>query len=453
MQLSKSDYMLYLKHPAWLWVKKNDPTKIPPVDANTQVLFDSGNQFEQYGESLFEGGITIGFDFADKNKSYATMPSRTQDAIEAGNKVLFQPRFEWNGFTCISDILVINKNGSVDLYEIKGSTSAKTIHELDLAFQVAVLQGTGLSIRNVFVIHVNNKYIRSGEIEADKITTVTNVTTKVKALSAETVINMEAAKQVAGQTEMPDPAPHLAKLGSKKDWLKIYDNLVSKPPETTTGEPKRVINAGELKNYLKNLVYPLYFLDYETMMSLVPYFDGHRPYQQIPFQYSLHILKLPTAELEHKEYLHRDNSDPSLPLAKQLIVDIGEEGSVIVWYEGFEKARNNELGELHPEIKQDMQAINDRVVDLMVPFKEKWYSDSRFDGSSSIKNVLPVLCPELSYKELGIQEGASAQRLWMEAVLDGKHPAQKEQILSDLTEYCKLDTLAMVEIYKKLTKI
>ena len=106
-----------------------------------------------------------------------------------------------------------------------------------------------------------------------------------------------------------------------------------------------------------------------------------------------------------------------------------------------------------PEYKAAMEAINERVVDLMLPFKQKWYDDPRFNGSASIKNVLPVLCPHLSYKELGIQEGGSAQRLWMEAVLDEKRTDQKEQILADLVEYCSLDTLAMVEIYKKLKEL
>ena len=100
-----------------------------------------------------------------------------------------------------------------------------------------------------------------------------------------------------------------------------------------------------------------------------------------------------------------------------------------------------------------MESLNGRVVDLMTPFKEKWYDDPRFEGSASIKKVLPVLCPELSYKTLGIQEGASAQRLWMEAILDGTRDGEKDQILNDLIEYCKLDTLAMVEIYNKLRKL
>jgi hypothetical protein len=446
-QVSKSDYMLFLRQPAWLWVKKNDPKKIPPIDENTQALFDSGHQFEPYAESQFPEGITLGFsDYSE----YLSLPQRTQDAIARGDRVLFQPRFEWNGFTCICDIISFVSENEVDLYEIKASTSAKVDHEFDLAFQTAVLEGTGIKVRNIFVIHVNNQYVRSGAIEDDKITLTDDVTDKVRAKGELTAKYMPMALAVAQQPNMPDPSPELAKLGSRKDWLPIYENIVPQEPKVWPEDTKPVIQHDQIKQFLGELKYPLYFLDYETLMSLVPYFDGHRPYQQVPFQYSLHILKTPDAELEWYEYLHRDNSDPARPLTEQLIKDIGDVGTVLVWYEGFEKARNKELGDMLPEYKAAMDAINDRVIDLMLPFKNKLYDDPRCEGSASIKQVLPVLCPELSYKSLGIQEGGSAQRLWMEAVLDDKRAGQKDQILADLLEYCKLDTLAMVEIYRKL---
>lgn len=448
--LSKSDYMLFLRHPAWLWVKKNDPKKIPPVDENTQALFDSGHQFEPYAESQFPEGVTLGF--SDYNE-YLTLPQRTQDAINGGAPVLFQPRFEWNGFTCICDIVSIVGDNEMDLYEIKASTSASPEHEFDLAFQTAVLEGTGLKVRNIYVIHVNNQYVRSGPIENDKIITTEDVTSKVRAKGELTAKYMPMAADVVQQPDMPDPSPELAKLGSKKDWLQIYANIVPQDPKVWPEDTVPVIQHDEIKQFLDELKYPLCFLDYETLMSLVPYFDGQRPYQQVPFQYSLHVLRTSEAELEHHEYLHRDNSDPSRPLTEQLIKDIGDAGTVLVWYEGFEKARNKELGDMFPEHKEAMEAINDRVIDLMLPFKKKWYDDPRCEGSASIKQVLPVLCPELSYKNLGIQEGGSAQRLWMEAVLDDKRADQKEQILADLLEYCKLDTLAMVEIYRRLMKI
>jgi hypothetical protein len=442
--------MMFLKHPAWLWLKKYDKAKLPPVDENTQALFDSGHKFEPYAEAQFPEGVTLGFSDYDE---YLSLPQRTQVAIARGDQVLFQPRFEAEQFTCICDIVSFVGDKEVDLYEIKASTSTKPEHEFDLAFQTAVLEGTGLTVRNIYVIHVNNQYVRQGQIEADKITHTEDVTDKVRSKGDLTAKYMLMALSVAQLSKMPDPAPELAKLGSKKDWLQIYANIVPSEPKVWPEDTVPVIQHEEIKQFLGELKYPLYFLDYETLMSLVPYFDGQRPYQQVPFQYSLHILKSPNAKLEQREYLHRDNSNPSRPLTEQLIKDIGNTGTVFVWYEGFEKARNTELGAMYPEYKHAMEAINDRVIDLIVPFKKKWYNDPRFEGGASIKQVLPVLCPELSYKSLGIQEGGSAQRLWIEAVLDEKRVDQKEQILADLLEYCKLDTLAMVEIYRLLSKI
>jgi hypothetical protein len=452
MLLSKSDYMLFLKQPAWLWLKNNDPKILPAVDANTQALFDAGHQFEPYAESLFPEGVALGF--SDYNE-YLSLPQRTQNAIEDGAPVLFQPRFEWKNFTCICDIVFFVGDNEVDLYEIKASTSSKTEHEFDLAFQTEVLEGTGLKVRSNYVIHVNNKYIRNGAIEADKITYIEVVTDRVRKRSEVTKKNMTLALAVATQETMPDPSPDLAKLGSKKSWLQVYEIIIPQPQKKHTIDIAPTIQQDEINKFLVNLQYPLYFLDYETMTGLIPYFDGHRPYQQVPFQYSLHVIREigAEAEVEHREFLHRENSDPSQLLAEHLIKDIGTIGTVLVWYEKFEKSRNSELGVMLPEHKDAMEAINDRIIDLMLPFKNKWYYDPRFEGSASIKKVLPVLYPELSYKNLGIQEGGTAQRLWMEAILDNKRESEKEKILSDLTEYCALDTMAMVEIYKKLLTI
>ena len=450
MQISKTEYMMFLKHPAWIWIKKNDPKKIPPFDENTQAILDAGHRFEPYAESLFPEGASLGF---DSYEDYLSLPQRTQDAIKRGDQVLFQPRFEWENFTCICDIVSFVGEKEVDLYEIKATNSVKTEHEFDLAYQTAVLEGAGLAVRKIHVIHADKQYVKDGPIDSKKITKIVDVTKKVRSKRETTAKYMPMALDVAGQKKMPDPSPDLAKLGSKYDWLKIYANIVPQTPKVWPEETVPEIQGDKIKGFLDDLKYPLYFLDYETLMSLIPYFDGQRPYQQVPFQYSLHILNSPDSKLEWREYLHRENTDPSRPLTERLIKDIGTQGSILVWYEKFEKTRNSELGDMLPEYKQAMEAINDRIVDLIIPFRQKWYDDPRFEGSASIKQVLPILCPHLSYKELGIQEGGSAQRLWMEAILDEKRVYQKDQILADLIEYCKLDTLAMVEIYKKLKEV
>lgn len=449
--LSKSDYMLFLKQPAWLWVKKHDPSKIPPVDEGTQAMFDAGHAFEPYAESLFPEGMSLGFSDFDE---YQSLPQRTLDAIESSARVLFQPRFNSGEYTCICDIVTITGDKEVDLYEIKTSTSVKPEHIFDLAFQAAVLEGNGFKVRRISVIHVNNQYVRHGDIEADKLTAFEDITDTVNEKRDVTAKYMPMALAVAKSDTMPDPDPKLAKLGSKNDWMEIYKNIVEiEEPDYSDVEP--TINHASIKQFLDGLEYPLYFLDYETMAGLVPYFDGQRPYQQIPFQYSLHILDSPDAELRQTEYLHSENSDPVRPLCEQLIRDCGSTGTIISWNKGFEMGRNTDMGMLYPEFADALAAINSRVVDLGEPFKPAngWYVDPRFESSWSIKKVLPVVVPSLSYKELDIGDGGTAQRLWMEAVLDEKRADEKDKILADLHTYCGLDTLAMVEIYNVLRKL
>lgn len=490
MQISKSDYITYLKHPAWLWLKKNDKNKLPPIDANLQAIFDTGHRFEQYPEQQFVEAVNLGF---GNYSEYITLPMRTEQALEEGVKTIFQGRFEYQNFTFICDVVDVVEGKTIDLYEIKSSTGAKLEHHYDLAFQLMVLEGCGFKVRNIAVMHVNNKYVRQGEVDAAKIYATTDVTEEVKLLLSETKLSAQKAYQTAMLPECPDLSPLHAGLGSFKDWLDIYKTLAEPKPGSIY--ELGGINAGalelfEYKNitlindipgslniskridsqlvarrsggpivddmrvteFLKSLEFPLYFFDYETMGGLVPYFDGMKPYGQYPFQYSLHILDNPEAELRHEEYLHIEHSDPSQPLVNAMESHFGSKGSILTWNMAFEKGCNKTLAEFVPESADFLNGLNDRIVDLMTPFSSGAYVDYRFRGSASIKNVLPVMVPELSYKDLGVQEGAAAQRIWMETVLDGKNPDNREKILSDLLQYCKLDTLAMVEIYKKLVE-
>ena len=490
MQLSKSDYTTYLKHPAWLWLKKHDKAMLPAIDANTQAMFDTGHEFEQYAEALFPDGVTLGFNDYDE---YKTLPARTTTALEGGEKTIFQGRFEADQLTFICDIVQVVGDREVDLYEIKSSTSAKPEHNVDLAFQMVVLEKCGYTVRNSAVIHVNNSYERQGSVEPDKITQMTFVTKDVKGLRKFTLQKIDEALEVMGLAECPDTSPLLADSTAFREWGAIYKhikktqpgsiydlcrlnadtlkslqdadiNLLKDIPENFDLKTKQVMQVQAAKNgvstdtetiqeFLSTFEFPLYFLDYETMGGLVPHFDGMRPYQQLPFQYSLHILDSPDAELRHEEYLHRDNTNPAQAVADALRSHIGDTGTVLAWNMGFEKACNKMLGKIVPEQNEFLKNVNMRMDDLMIPFLHNMYVDAGFRGSSSIKNVLPVLVPKLSYKTLGIQEGGTAQRLWMEAVLDGKHDDDKAKILDDLIEYCGLDTLAMVEIYNVLKRI
>ncbi len=488
MMLSKSDYMLYLKHPAWLWIKKHAKTLLPAIDPSTQAIFDTGHEFEQYAEALFPNGITLGFSDYDE---YLSLPERTTQALTEGASTIFQGRFEHEQLTFICDIIQVVGHKELDLFEIKSSTSAKPEHITDLAFQLFVLEKCGYIVRNIAVVHVNNQYTRDGSIDPKQITAKTDVTEAVKAQKELTEIKINEALQTVSLTECPDISPLYAEPKFFGEWLEIYKHMKSpksgsifdlcqldaqtlqnlqannialledipsdfvlKPKQRLQVEALRqghpTINIDKIKHFLNTFEYPIYFYDYETLSSLVPYFDGLKPYQQLPFQYSVHILDSPNSELRHQEFLHRENTNPAKALTESLISHIGSTGTVIAWNMSFEKNCNTLLGTLLPEHAEFYEKLNDRIVDLMVPFSQNWYVDSDFYGSASIKKVLPVLVPSLSHKDLDISDGSSAQRLWMEAILDGKRPDEKDKILDDLIKYCKLDTLAMVEIFRKL---
>lgn len=483
--------MLFLRHPAWLWLKKYDKDKLPQVDDDTQAIFDAGFLFESYAEQLFPDAVKLGFDGYGE---YLSLTRRTEEAIESGAKTIMQARFEADEITCICDAIVRVGDDTFDLYEIKSSTSAKPEHEPDLAFQREALIRSGYKVNKIFVVHVNNEYVRNGEVKACDLCKTCEVTEQVEKLEELTRENIKKALDIVRQRECPDLSPCHAKLGAFGDWLSIYKTLadideysiyhlcspgaarigdlealgIKKIHEIPDGFPLnekqlRQVQAtktnsifadkDKIKEFLSGLKFPLYFLDYETLSSVVPYFDGLGPYKQLPFQYSLHVLESFDAEVNHYEYLHSDNSNPVKPLTESLKSQIGKEGTVLVWYEPFEKTCNELMGKILPEYADFYQSVNDRVVDLMKPFADGHYVHKDFFGSASIKKVLPVLIPELSYKDLDIHAGGAAQRLWMEAVLDGKRADEKDKILSDLLKYCELDTLAMVRIYQFLANL
>ena len=491
MQISKSEYLMFLKHPAWLWLKKHDKSKLPEPDASLQALFDMGNEFEQYAEQLFPEATRLGF---TDYKEYLDLPARTRQALEGGAKTIFQGRFEADNITCIIDVLDRVSDTEFDLYEIKASTEPKPEHEHDLAFQVIVLTGAGIKIRNISIINVNNQYVRDGEINVAEILKTTDVTGAVRGKIEKTESNIQRAIRVVESSERPDISPRYAALGAFNEWMNIYKTLVDdvdkysiynlfSPGAKRIGEledlgiklikdipddlklsekqqlqvqatksDRQYIDKEGIAEFLKNLKYPLYFLDYETFSSLIPAFDGMRPYQNVPFQYSLHILESPRAELKHKEYLHTDDTNPGKPLIEQLQSDIGDSGSIIVWYQSFEKKVNETLAGMFPEYVRFLLALNDRIEDLIIPFAENMFVDKDFFGSASIKNVMPALVPELSYKPLAIQEGGSASRIWMDTIFKNKNTDERDKIFSDLIEYCKMDTLAMVKILERLEK-
>jgi len=212
------------------------------------------------------------------------------------------------------------------------------------------------------------------------------------------------------------------------------------------------IDIEEIRNFTSGLNYPLYFLDFETIGPAVPKYNGSRPYQQLVFQYSLHIQETLTSVIEHREYLADPTKDPRIGFIEQLIQDCGSSGDILVYNIGFERGKLNDLIDVFPEYSNELLGIVNRLKDLMIPFQQKWYYTPEMKGSYSIKYILPALVPELSYNDLDIKEGGKASNTFLSMVnetFEGDVQKTRRQLL----EYCELDTYAMVKILEKLLQV
>jgi len=490
MQLSKSDFLKYRICPSYLWLWKHQPELIPPETAEEvlQNKFEQGNQVEALARQLFPNGALIeGFNrIAEEN---------TKRCISDGATVLFQATvITDNNLLAMADVL--EKDGdSWILYEVKSSGEVKKdLHIPDMAFQKVAFERAGYSIRETRVIHLNKAFVRRGDvIDPNEYFVIDPVEEAVQKILPEVRDQIALALDRMASTEQPTACPcRLASRGKHCPAFRLFnpdvpeysvydisrmqgqkladliDNEIFRTidiPEDfklsanqaiqvavdKSGLPR--IDKEKIERELSGLEYPLYFIDYESVNPAIPLLDGTIPHQQVVFQYSLHILDGPNAEIRHTEYLCRDSlADSFRTLVKRMRSDIGDVGSVIVWNQVFESGRNKEMGKLFPDYERFLIDVNDRIYDLMSIFSKNYYVDPGFHGSNSIKYVLPVLVPHLSYKDLAIGKGDLASVRWYE-IVTGEDRSNAEQVFDDLLEYCGLDTLAMVEIFNVLNKL
>ncbi|NQV12761.1 MAG: DUF2779 domain-containing protein [Parcubacteria group bacterium] len=488
--LTKSDFIKFIQCKKYLWLFKNRKDLLPEeVDENLQKIFAEGYKIETYAYKLFPEGQNA------QVEEFKESIFKTTKLVEEKAPTIFQPTFSAKNLFCRCDILKLADNGeSHDIYEVKSSTSVKDINIYDMAFQKICSEGAGLKVGKIFIYHINNKYVRAGEIEPDKLLELEDVTDQVKHLEEETKLQIEKALKIIEGKDEPDQRilkqcdkpyectllGHCWKDIPKKSIYSIAGRLNEKKlnmlldegiveikdiPEgvVTSKAGLRHLNAektGEvhiekdnIKDELEKLEYPLYFLDYETFYPGVPLFDGYRPYQHMTYQYSLHVQEKEGAELKHYEYLAKGWEDPSPGLAKELKKLIGKKGTVLAWNMSFEKGCNREMGERYPEFAEFFEDINNRMFDLMSIFRKGFYVHKDFHGGASIKKVLPVLCPDLSYSEMDIHEGATASNKWGDMIDPETSKQDAEKIYNDLIKYCELDTFAMVRILEELRKV
>jgi hypothetical protein len=405
--------------------------------------------------------------------------------------VRFEQPFETGNLYAKADAVITDlANGELSIYEIKSSGSVKPEHLYDLAFQKAAAEGMGLTVVKSFVITADTSYVRNGDIDPEALCTVHDVTDKVLELADFTRQKIAEAFQ---RLDAPQPQPVItdycdAKLdcsfirhhfhdlpdytvfdlaGIKRDRR---DELLSAgvidirdiPAEFNLTDRQRkqveVARSGEaridvpkIKETIDALAYPVHFLDYETFGFAVPQYEGMLPFQPMVFQYSLHTIREPGAEPDHNYFLSKGDGIPPYEMALHLQQAMKDGiGSVIVWNEQFEKGCNGAIAARFPEFEEFMAEVNVKSFDLMTIFSKQYYLHPLAKGSSSIKNVLPALVPELQYDELTIGDGMTASIKWFHMATKRGTEEERQATFEALREYCHLDTVAMVEIFNVL---
>ncbi|HEY9586132.1 MAG TPA: DUF2779 domain-containing protein [Candidatus Paceibacterota bacterium] len=495
--ISKTTFLdfLFCAKNAWLKVHRSDLGYLFVPSEFKKQLMEQGKEVDAYARNLFPGGVTVPIAV---ERAVAETSRFTEEKVPA----IFQATFVADGFIAKNDILAYNKKTKKwDLYEVKANNSIKEdgavrSHIDDLAFQVSLLKRAGVPAGKFYIIHLNKDYRKRGDLEPQKLFKTADRTEIVLKKLPEIEAKMEAAKEYLAKKEepkgncdciyrgrsqhcetfaysndVPEYSVHdLARIGASGDKLKILveqgifriediPNHIEFTSEIQFNQiqvaksKKPIINKTEIKSALAELKFPLYFFDYETFAPAIPAFDGFGPYQKIPFQFSLHILEKPDAELKHSEYLHTEFSDPSEAAAKLLQKHIGAKGTIIVWNKTFEAGVNKEIGRRLPKYQKLMKRLNNMLYDLMNVFAKQHYVHHAFMGGTSIKYILPVVASHLSYEKLNIKEGADASNAWFKMVGPIIPDREKEDIARDLKTYCTRDTLAMYEVWKHLEEL
>ena len=450
-----------------------------------QSVFNRGHKVGALAQTLFPNGVDAS---PSSPRAYAKAVEFTREQIEAGAEVIYEAAFMYNEVLIYADIIV--KNGAKwKVYEVKSSTSISETNITDISVQYYVMANAGLEIEDISIIYINNKYIRFGDLDINKLFNIESLLGFAVDNQNWVEDEVERLKEVVRQKNIPnvDIGLHctnpyqcgfmghcwkhvpknsvfdISRMHQKKKFELYDDGIISLddiPKDYVLPDSQQlqvesykngevIIDKAAIEEFISNFDYPLYFMDFESFQPAVPLFDNSKPYQQIPFQYSLHYQKNKKSKLEHKEFLAEAGPDPRVPFIEQLLKDTETEGQIVVYNKSFEIMILHAIANDFPKYKKEIEERIERIVDLMIPFQKKWYYTPEMQGSYSIKYVLPALVPELSYNELEVADGGTASIVY-EQLIEETDMIKTMETRNNLLEYCKLDTLAMVEILKKL---
>ncbi len=489
--LSKSKIIAYRQCPKRLWLEIHKPDLRD--DSASEMVFQIGHQVGEMARSIYDKeqtGVTIDIDALGHGEALAL----SADLLAQGNSPIFEAGVTIEGALAYADVMLPDHSGTTlrwKMIEVKASTSIKDYQRDDIAVQAYIAANAGVPLSSVLLAHIDNSFVYSGDGDYQGLLKENDLTDEANSRSAEVREWIDGAQAVAALPDEPEVAtgpqcntPFTCGYCNYCNRDKVWPDFpLSSLPRLHASRRERIEAAGhedlrdvpdELLGALQNRVkqcsitgetyfdaegaaadlaphgFPAYFLDFETAMFAVPIWEGTRPYQQLPFQFSLHILA-ESGDLQHHGFLDLSGNDPSRACAQSLVDLCGDQGPVFAYNAGFECRVLRELAGRFPDLALSLGAIIDRVVDLLPIARNRYYHPSQH-GSWSLKAVLPAAIPDLSYDQLdGVQDGNMAVSAFMEAIAPATTPERKKEIERQLHDYCKLDTFAMVRLYQFFT--
>ena len=497
--LSKSRYTAFCQCPKILWLNVFNPD-VATIDPALQARFEKGNEVGDLAMHLFGEFEEVTAKNADGSLDLAAMVQKTKDEMAKGTENICEASFALDGHYCAVDILRKNGDGW-DIYEVKSSTykgekedtpKHLLVYTRDIAYQKWLLEQCGVKVNGTYLVRLNKFYVRGKDLDLQQLFPVKNMDALVANEYPTVPSNVAAAQKVLAGGEPAEPiAMHchepydcadfeyctkgiptpnvfdLYRMDFKekcdlynagkiafKDLVNEKLNEIQQLQVATYLNDTELVTPEEIREFLKKLTYPLYFLDFETMQDAIPQYEGTRPYQQIPFQYSLHWIEQEGGVLHHTDYLGDSVNDPRRALAEQICQDIPMGVCTTAYNKGFECGRLKELAAAYPDLSEHLLDIADHIVDLIEPFRQKMVYLPEMNGSFSIKHVLPALRPDLSYDDLkgSVHNGGEAMTIYPE-IAKMKTEQEKDAARKSLLEYCELDTKAMVMVWEKLREM
>lgn len=491
MNLSKSKYCLLWQCPKLLWLDTYH-RELKTEDPSREDRMATGNEVGDLAMGLFGNYTEVTSLKADGKPDITAMIQKTRQCMEVGVENICEAAFSYEGLYCAVDILR-RQDGGYAIFEVKSSTKEAEIYGVDIAYQKYVLEHCGVNVTGTYLVCVNSDYVRGEELDITQLFKIIDMTDWVgqetplipsrlnlaeKTLASQDEPNRDIGEHCTNPYDcaywaycsrhLPKPSVFdLYRLSGKKKFDYYHKGMVSytdllAAPKLNDKQLRQIqfeltdcgdyIDKGGIRNFLNTLSYPIYFLDFETMQPVIPLYPGTKPYQQIPFQYSLHYIEELGGELKHKEFLAESGMDPRRSIAESLCRDIPWNVCVTAYNKGFECGRLKELAAQFPDLAGHLLNIQDNIRDLLMPFQSGYYYNRAMGGSFSIKSVLPALYPEdptLNYHNLeGVHNGSEAMTIFPQ--IKDMPPEEQETARKNLLEYCKLDTYAMVKVWEAL---